>query len=141
MLRHLRLAALLLSFGGLAWLYVLAARSDLPLVRVSEITPMMNFAAVRLQGTVDSRPYRSQRGGQLDYVSFSLRDETGSLRVTAGGEVARELAAANGIPRRGDSVSVSGSLSVVAGGKLTLRLRDADGLQPVPDGNGAEGQP
>jgi hypothetical protein len=61
--------------------------------------------------------------GVVDYVSFMVKDATGSIRVKAQGDVARKLAESERLPKRGMSIDVSGSLNVAQGKKPEMRLQ------------------
>ena len=126
--RFLRYASLLLAVLGLAFLYLSTTRRDIPLVRIADITPLMNYASVRVAGTVVGNPYVKQANGVVDYVAFTLDDGSGRLRVTADGRVARALASRRTLPGAGSRVGAAGSLSVPAEGVARLRLQAADQL-------------
>jgi len=134
----LRVAALVLAVAGLVFLYLVACRRELPLVRVGDVTPLMNFAYVRVAGTVERNAYVSRKEGRVDYLSFSVDDGSGQLRVRAYGDVARRLAEKGMAPRRGMSVDVAGNLSVSGDGRIGLRLQAMEQLRFVeasPDGH------
>ncbi|MCE9615461.1 MAG: hypothetical protein K8T26_14415 [Lentisphaerae bacterium] len=136
-LRRLRAAALLLAFGGLAFLYLMVNRRDLPVVRVDAITPMMNFAYVRVVGRVVHEPRLSDREGSVDYCSFLVDDGSGALRVQAYRGAAHELAANGSLPHQGELVDVAGSLMVTADDTPRLRLQAVEQLRILgPSGDG-----
>lgn len=128
-LRILRYAALLLGVVGLAFLYLMVTHRDLPVIKVGEITPMMNFAYVRVAGTVERDAYVVRKKGKVDYLSFSVDDGSGQLRVVAYRDVARALAEKGLVPERGTSVDVAGSLNVSAHGRIKLFLQDIGQLR------------
>jgi hypothetical protein len=119
------LIAFLLATGGLACLLMMAAHRDLPIQQVGDITPMMNFAYVRVVGTVVKAPYIGDRAGKVDYLSFMLDDGTGVIRVQAYREAARALWDERRIPDPGMLVDVAGSLRVAAEGTRNLQLQSA----------------
>lgn len=136
-LRRLRLAAFLLAFVGLAFLYLAVTQRELPVIRVDTITPMMNFAYVRVVGRVVHDPRVSERDGAVDYCSFLVDDGSGALRVQAYRGAASELAAPERLPPRGALVDVAGSLVVTAEEAPRLRMQTAEQLRilrPVGDG-------
>jgi hypothetical protein len=140
-LRYLRWAAVALATLGLAFLCLMAARREVPSVRIGEIRPRMNFATVRIQGVVERDPYVSREG---NYVSFSVRDDSGALRVAAYDEVAPALLQTDCLPRKGVRVRVLGNLSAGADGRTRMFLRDAahvEILQPDPAGQGTAPPP
>lgn len=117
---------------GLALLYLSARWTPLPRVAIRDITPLMNFACVSVQGQVPRAAYVARRDGKPDYLSFSVDDGSGRLRATAHRDVARELVARGNVPRAGDRVEVSGSLNVAAGTDIRLRLQTADQVRILP---------
>jgi hypothetical protein len=127
-LRVLRYAALALAVPGLFFLYLMARGTDVPLVRIGDVNPLMNFAYVRVAGAVERDAYVGKDGDTVDYVSFLVSDGTGKLRVAAYDDVARGLARESRLPRAGDRVESAGSLSVAADGRTRLRLRSPDAL-------------
>lgn len=130
-LRVLRYAALALAVAGLAFLILMTGGRDLPVVRVADITPLMNFAYVRIRGTVPRKAYVSRSGGKVEYLSFAVDDGSGQLRVKAYGQVARRLVESGTAPGRDASVDVSGNLGVSGDGKISLRLQAIEQLRFV----------
>lgn len=128
-LRALRVSAFVLAFLGLAALFLMVRRRELPRVDVASITPMMNYAYVRVVGKIPREPYLVQRAGELDYCSFLVDDGTGVIRVQTQREAARRLAARNALPRRGAVVDVAGALNVRAGEDPRLRLQAVEHLR------------
>lgn len=133
-LRRLRTAALLLAFLGLACLYLMATHRELPVVDIQQITPMMNFAYVRVVGRVVREPRVITRDGRVDYCSFMIDDGTGTLRVQAYRRAAERLAGENRLPREGALVDVAGSLSVAAEDAPKLRLQVVEQLRVLTEG-------
>jgi len=130
-LRRLRYAAALVAVLGLAGLIATAVRSDPPAIKIGGISPAMNFAYVRIAGRVVKEPTVLREGGEVDYVSLTVGDGTGQVRVQADGPVALALERGGGIPARGARVEVVGSLSVSAGGPPRLRLQSVRQLRIV----------
>jgi DNA/RNA endonuclease YhcR with UshA esterase domain len=123
--RRLKAAALVLSLGGLALLWLLATRSDVHMIQVAQVDAMMNMAYVRLQGRVVRPPTYDAEGG---YVSFWLRDETGELRVSAYRAETRALVERGRVPELGDWVQVQGTLRVRED-QATLTLNAPNSLE------------
>jgi DNA/RNA endonuclease YhcR with UshA esterase domain len=107
--RRLKIAALALALGGLALLWLLATRSDVPTVEIGQANAMMNMAYVRVQGQV-VRPPSYDPGSH--YLSFWLRDDTGELRVSVYRGETQALIAQGRIPALGDQVTARGTLRV-----------------------------
>jgi len=123
--RILRLAALVLGVGGLAFLYFAAVSRELPVIQIADITPMMNFAHVRISGTVERAAFVGRKDDKVDYMSFTIDDGTGRIPVAAYKNVAEIIAARKVTPKKGADVDVSGTLSVSAKGVMRLRLQSA----------------
>lgn len=113
-LRVLRWMALTLGIGGLAALYVASLHRENPVVAVKDMTPAMNFANVRIRGTVTREPDVRAKNGAPDYVAFTVDDGTGRIRVSANRKTARDIVAQKRLPAKGDRVEAGGSLSVSA---------------------------
>jgi hypothetical protein len=125
MLRVLRSGSVVLAIAGLILLYLAVTHREIPVQNIGEITPLMNYAYVRLVGSVPRDAYVSEKNGGVDYVSFLVKDATGSIRVSAQREVAQELSDAGRLPKQGMQVSVSGSLNVGSDGPPKMRLQTA----------------
>ena len=117
--RVLQVASLVLAVAGLILLYLYSVNRDIPTVRVSEITPTMNFAYVKVSGNVTRDAYVFKSGG----VVFNLHDGSGEIAVMGGRAQAEALENAGKFPRRGDQVDVAGSLSVSADQEVKLRMQ------------------
>jgi hypothetical protein len=94
-------------------------------INAGEITPMMNFANIRVAGHVARPPYMSG-GKKAEYLSFLMEDGSGELRVTADGRVARQLIDKGLVPAKGDSVDIAGTVNISADGKMKLRILTAE---------------
>jgi len=123
MLRILRIGSVVLAVAGLVLLYLAVTHRELPVQKIGEITPLMNYAYVRIVGTVPRDCYVGDEEGVVDYVSFVVKDDTGSMRVKAHGEVALKLSEMGCLPQRDMRVDVAGSLSAAAGKKPEMRLQ------------------
>ena len=85
----------------------------------------MNHAAVRIQGTVDRKPYVGRNDeGEIDYASFRVHDGSGWIRVAAYDETARALVESGALPAKGEKVEASGKLQFSNEGEPKLRLAD-----------------
>ncbi len=127
-LRLLRLSALLLAVTGLFFIY-LAPRKEAPLVEAASITPMMNFARVRIRGRLERDPYLSRENGIVGYISFGLETGDVRVRVKAYRDNAAELAQAADLPEAGDTVEAEGNLRISDSGNPDLVLRSADDVR------------
>jgi DNA/RNA endonuclease YhcR with UshA esterase domain len=122
-LRVFRWTSVLLATVGLALLYAMAVHRDLPLVKVGEIRPTMNFAFVRIAGRVvdDTRIFRDDE--RINSLRFTVEDESGVIDVIAYRQQAAALVEAGLLPRHGDVVEVAGSLGIAAEEEAVLRLQ------------------
>ncbi len=108
-IRALRIAAVVCATIGLALLWFVATRSQVPLVQVGGIDAAMNMAYVRLAGTcVDAPSYDASSG----YLSFWIHDGTGDIRVSSYREETQRLISSGRVPAVGDWVEVAGTIRV-----------------------------
>ncbi|MEO0290939.1 MAG: OB-fold nucleic acid binding domain-containing protein [candidate division WOR-3 bacterium] len=107
-IEFLRWISLFLAIGGVIFLFISARTEAAPYVKVKDLKPTMNFAKVSMKGIVESSPYyEEEKGG---YFSFWLNDGTGSIKVRAFRDVAKELIEKDLYPSVSDSVFVTGTL-------------------------------
>lgn len=123
-IRILQYASLVLAVAGLFLLYLFSVNLDVPLVRIADITPTMNFAYVRMAGEVTRDAYVFESGG----VVFDMKDGSGEITVMGGRAQAQSLEAAGKLPRRGDRIEVAGGLCVSADQDAKLRIQSASQL-------------
>jgi DNA/RNA endonuclease YhcR with UshA esterase domain len=120
---------LALAIAGVGALLVAVRSTTRPLFTVASITPAMNFAYVRIAGVIPAYPSLSSAG---DYLSFTVQDDTGQMRVSAYRSTVNGLLAQSRIPMPGDQVSVEGSLRVRDDdASLTLEAPEALTIQPT----------
>ncbi|MDD4735039.1 MAG: OB-fold nucleic acid binding domain-containing protein [Kiritimatiellae bacterium] len=131
--RATRYAAIFLSVVGLGLLYWMAISQKIPLIKIGDITPTMNFAYVRIEGTVTSDTRIFKESGLVRSLRFDIHDDTGEIPVTAYQTQARELIEKGLVPRPGDHISVAGSLSVAADDRILLRIQVADQVSLVQE--------
>ncbi|ASJ01795.1 hypothetical protein A3L09_00225 [Thermococcus profundus] len=110
---RLKYLSLLLSVIGVAVLLVVAQGAQAPLMDVKEVTGnyMMNYAVVRLSGTVASVPYVSESGGKLS-LTFTIDDGTGQMDVRVYSPLADEMIERGMVPFPGDNVTAEVQLRV-----------------------------
>jgi DNA/RNA endonuclease YhcR with UshA esterase domain len=108
-LRTVKIVATLLASVGLAVLWFVATRAEVPLVRVAQIGATMNMASVRVAGTCTRAPTYDPQGG---YLSFWIDDGTGEVRVSAYRAETERIVAEGRVPAPGDAVEVAGTLRV-----------------------------
>ena len=119
--------SLCLGIVGLLCLYLWVTNRELEKIRISEITETMNFAYVRIQGTVtrEGRVYYDE-AKQPSGLNFSLSDGSGEIRVVAYKHNAEKLIEKKLLPRKGDLVDVEGQLRVKADQNISLMIQAAD---------------
>ena len=122
-LRALRYAAVLLSTVGLGLLYLMVTHREIPLVKIGDLKPTMNFAYVRIAGTVSSDARAFREGGKIRSLRFMVNDGSGEISVTAFRAQAQALEDADKLPNSGDRIEVAGSLSVTADDDVVMRLQ------------------
>ncbi|OVE73760.1 hypothetical protein BVX94_03075 [bacterium B17] len=123
-----------LGVGGLAMLVMMTMANDIPKVKISRINPLMDYAVVCVEGTVERKPYVSSSKGKRSCVSFVISDDSGELRVSAYRDVARELIDRDAVPESGSSIRVSGRISISRGGEPKLVLSSAQGINVLQEG-------
>jgi DNA/RNA endonuclease YhcR with UshA esterase domain len=108
-IRAVKFAAVALATVGLAALWLVATRAEVPTIAIGQTGATMNLAYVRVEGRCTSVPSYDR---EADTLSFWIADETGELRVTSYRAETRALIAQGNIPALGDQVSVVGALRV-----------------------------
>ncbi len=119
----------LLGLLALGWA---AHKTEIPSIAVSEAGGMMNFATVRLHGTVAPGPTYDPGS---EYLGFWIEGETGEVRVNAYRDVTRDLIHAGTLPLPGDLITVAGTLRV-RDDFVSLTLNAAEHLEltrPAPE--------
>ena len=128
-LRSLRWAGVALAAAGVAVLLILAGSSRVPVARIGDLEPAMNWAYVRVEGTVSRQPAVDPESGAL---KLWLRDETGEILAMAYRAEAEALRAAGRVPVMGDGLSLEGTLRVREEFcTLTINLPDAVEVRPA----------
>ncbi len=107
--RVFRYGSLALAIVGLAVLLLVATRSRVPTVEIGSLAGTMNWAYVRVEGTVVRQPVYDPEARSL---KFWVWDGTGEIMVTAYRSEAEWLQAHDLVPVMGDSVAVEGTLRV-----------------------------
>lgn len=108
-IRAMKAAALVMASVGLVVLWLVATRSEVPLVEIGQAGATMNMAYARVEGWVVRGPtYYADSG----YLALTLADDTGEIRVSAYSNEVEGLRALGQIPALGDRVSVAGTLRV-----------------------------
>ncbi|MBN1934330.1 MAG: hypothetical protein JW934_06680, partial [Anaerolineae bacterium] len=108
-LRLFRYGAIVLAVVGLIALWIAARSADIPAMQIRYIGSTMNWAYVKLQGTVTHPPLYDP---QSDYLKFWLYDGTGEIMVAAYRNESHALIEMGHVPAVGDRVTVDGTLKV-----------------------------
>lgn len=124
-IQTLRWVSLVPATVGLFLLYLYSMGREVPVVRVDEITPAMNFATVRLVGEVVRSPVYLSSGALL----FEVDDGSGRITILVDRVHLPELLAAETLPERGDRIDLTGSLSVQAERGMRVRLSNPRGVR------------
>lgn len=122
-----RYAAVLLATIGLVLLWAMAKSHDSPVVKIGDITPTMNFAQIRVDGTADSDVRTFRNGG----MGFNISDGTGTLMVFISQKQGEELRKLGKLPHAGDAVRLNGTVSL-SDKSNSLRLQSASSVEVVP---------
>lgn len=117
-IEFLKWISFILSICGVLFLFISARAENVPYVKVKDLKPTMNFAKVSMRGIVESSPYYDEEKG--GYFSFWLNDGTGSIKVRAFRDVAKELIEKDLYPTIADSVFLTGTLYARENFILTL---------------------
>ena len=123
----IRWAAVLLSTVGLFLLFLMAKHREIPLVKLGEVKPTMNFAQIRVEGVVDSDARTFRTGGGM---GFNFSDGTGTIMVFISQKQAQEMVEKNLVPKAGDTVNFAGGLNI-ADDKSSMRLLSVDEFQLI----------
>jgi DNA/RNA endonuclease YhcR with UshA esterase domain len=126
--RTLKYGSLLLAVAGLAVLLLVAARSEVPVVRIGDLAATMNWAYVRVEGVVSRQPVYDPAAADL---TLWMWDGTGEMMVVAYRTEAEKLLAGDLLPVMGDGVSLAG----------TLRLKEDFGYLVLNDAEQLEVRP
>ena len=108
-LRILKIGAVVMTIVGIIVLYFASKNTDIPEVKISDITQTMNFAYIKVTGTVLKYPSYDGRAKKL---SFLLSDGKNELRVSAFKNEVITLERLGKIPDLGDIVTVAGNMRV-----------------------------
>jgi hypothetical protein len=130
-LRLLRILAVLLAVGGLALLALAVHDREPAPLAVADIQPSMNFARVRVSGTVAAAPRSGLARSGEPWYGFTLQDGTNRLRLVAFGDTAAALIARHAASdlATGTPVRAEGWLSVRAGQLPSLQIRNPEHLK------------
>lgn len=108
-IRYVRLACLVLAIAGILVLLYAVSGASTPTAKIGDVGATMNYAYVRLEGTVTRGPLYDPDAQSL---RFYIADDTGEIQAAAFREVTEQLIARNRIPTAGDKIAVEGTLRV-----------------------------
>lgn len=115
-LRWLRLIALIAIAAALLLFQLHVKNRTPPIIRIEDISPIMNFSTVRVRGVLESDARRLRAGSAL----YRVADGTGTLSVFV------QQPPIGTLPKAGARVTVSGSLTVGAGNEIRMRTPSAE---------------
>lgn len=125
-LKYLRLACLILAVAGIALLLYGVSGSSTPATKIGNVGATMNYAYVKIKGTVTRGPMYD---ADTKALRFYIADDTGEIQAATFRDVTEQLIAQNKIPTTGDAIQVEGTLrvrddftsfNVASANKLTL---------------------
>ncbi len=127
-LKFIRLACLVLAILGIALLVYAASGATTPTTKINDIGATMNYAYVRIQGTVTRGPLYDPDQQSL---RFYVADDTGEIQAATFRDVTQQLVAQNKIPTIGDQITTEGTLRV-RDDFTSFNVSSADKLQLTP---------
>jgi len=129
--RAVKATAVVLATVGLFLLWRAAIRLPVPRLQIGQVNATANFAYARVEGWVTRGPDFYADSG---YLSFTVADETGEIRVSSYRNETDKLRAQGLVPMLGDRVSVAGTLRVrESGPALTINApQQVEILHPEP---------
>ncbi|RIK33876.1 MAG: hypothetical protein DCC52_02090, partial [Chloroflexi bacterium] len=119
---------MILAVAGVLILVWVAGGTATPLAKIGDIGATMNYAYVRLNGTVTRGPIYDP---DAQSIRFYVADDTGEIQAGAFRDVTQELLAAGKIPTVGDKITMEGTLRV-RDDFTSFNLASADKAQIIP---------
>jgi DNA/RNA endonuclease YhcR with UshA esterase domain len=107
--RVFKVGSLVLAIAGLGVLFLIAARSQVPAIELDAVMGTMNWAYVRVEGTVSRPPDYDPEAKSL---KLWVWDGSGEIMVMAYRAEADWLLADGRVPVMGDEIAVEGTLRV-----------------------------
>ncbi len=109
----LKYISLLISVIGVALLLVAAQGAQAPLMKVGDVygNYLMNYAVVRVQGTVTGVPRVAETGGKLG-LTFSVSDGSGTIDIRVYSPLADKMIKEGLVPFPGDNITAEVQLRV-----------------------------
>lgn len=132
-IRLIKVAALFMAFTGLFFLYYASISRELPVIKIAEVKPSMNFAYVTVKGVATSDASINTWGGLFFTVNDSAdgKDIRSNVSIRAYNDMTNHLKERNLLPAAGDRVEISGSLKVSEGG-ISLIIQSPDQVKVFP---------
>jgi DNA/RNA endonuclease YhcR with UshA esterase domain len=108
-IRLFKYGSLVLAVAGVALLLLMARQSSAPVVEIGRLAGTMNYAHVRIEGTVTRQPVYDPEAGTL---RLWVSDGTGEMMVMAYRSEAEWLRTEGQVPVMGDGVALEGTLRI-----------------------------
>lgn len=108
-IRIVKVVAVALATVGLALLWLVARRAEVPLIHIGQAGATTNLAYVRLRGRCTRAPSYDPQG---ERISFWMADDTGEIYISAYRAQTRQIIQEGRIPALGDLIEVAGTLRV-----------------------------
>lgn len=125
-----RYGSLIFSVLGLAILYFISAHKEIPLIKINQISPTMNFAYIRVKGIVTRYPVFDEK---LSILTVQINDGTEDLMVKAYRVTALKIKKLNKIPEIGQIIDLEGTVRIRGSLKiLTINVPERIKIIDVP---------
>ena len=108
-IRLFKYGSLVLAMVGVVLLLLVARQGTAPVVEIGHLSGTMNYAHVRIEGTVTRQPIYDPDAGTL---KLWVSDSTGEMMVMAYRPEADWLRSAGQVPAMGDGVALEGTLRI-----------------------------
>jgi hypothetical protein len=104
-------------------------------VKIANITKMMNYATISVEGTIKESPYKvkdSSRDGYIEYFSFTLNQKNAEIRVAYSPRPKTSIVVAT-LPTKGDTVRIiNGRVGIgKKDGKPRIYIKDITQLEII----------
>jgi len=128
-LRLFKYGSIVMALVGLVILYLVTTQViSVPVVKVADITGVMNFANAKVSGRVVKVKPPTKKG----MFNFTIDDGTGELKITSFGNITEDLKRLNRFPRLADEVEAIGAIKVSDQYGTSLQLQSAQNLKIKP---------
>jgi DNA/RNA endonuclease YhcR with UshA esterase domain len=125
-LKLFKYGSIWMAIVGVVVLYLVTTKViSVPVVKVAEITEAMNFANVRVSGSVVEVKPPTKKG----MFNFTIDDGTGELKITSFGNITKDLERLDRFPKFADEIEALGAIKVSDQYGNSLQLQSAQNLK------------